>query len=132
MNILLSDNLCFLRQKNGYTLESIAEIISVSRQSVSKWEAGETYPDLTNCIKLASLYKISLDELVNNPLREADSRNFSVKRENYICGLVDVHDNGNIFVPETVKELLGIHPGDTLLLLADKNRGIALVKCNHF
>ena len=40
MNLCIADNLKILRHKNGYTLEAIAEIISVSRQSVAKWEAG--------------------------------------------------------------------------------------------
>ena len=68
MDICIADNLKFLRHKNGYTLEAIAEIISVSRQSVAKWESGDSVPDIVNCVKLASLYKISLDELVNRSL----------------------------------------------------------------
>ncbi len=131
MNICIAENLCFLRQNHGYTLEAIAEIISVSRQTVSKWEMGETYPDITNCAKLASLYKISLDELVSKPLKDAVSCEFSVK-EDYICGLVEISDDGSVMLPDVVREMFEIQPGDTVLLLADKKRGIALVKCSYF
>ena len=40
MEIRLSENLRTLRTKSGRTLENVAEIIDVSRQSVSKWEKG--------------------------------------------------------------------------------------------
>ena len=46
MNICIADNLKLLRYKHDYTLEAIAEIISVSRQSVAKWEAGDSVPDI--------------------------------------------------------------------------------------
>ena len=77
MNICIADNLKLLRYKHDYTLEAIAEIISVSRQSVAKWEAGDSVPDIVNCVKLASLYKITLDELVNKPLAAAVSGTFA-------------------------------------------------------
>ena len=71
MDLCITNNLIFMRHKYGYTMEALAEIISVSRQTVAKWESGESYPDIMNCMKLASLYKITLDELVYKPLREA-------------------------------------------------------------
>ncbi len=131
MNICIAENLNLLRQKHGYTLEAIAEIISVSRQSVSKWEMGETYPDLTNCMKLASLYQISLDELVSKPLKDAVSRDF-VPKGDYICGLVDISDDGSVLIPASVREMFELAPGDTVMLLADRKRGIGLVKCSYF
>ena len=39
-----------LRSNSNYTLEEVAEIIGVSRQTIAKWEAGETYPDIENCV----------------------------------------------------------------------------------
>ena len=40
MSLCIADNLKLMRNKQGYTLESLAEIISVSRQTIAKWEAG--------------------------------------------------------------------------------------------
>ena len=131
MNICISDNLSFLRQKNGYTLETLAEIISVSRQTIAKWEIGDSLPDIINCTRLASLYKISLDELVYKPLRDLTVNDFSPKN-NRVCGVVDISEEGNINMPKSVMEMFDIHSGDKILMLADKEQGIALVKCNFF
>ncbi|MDE7009837.1 MAG: helix-turn-helix domain-containing protein, partial [Oscillospiraceae bacterium] len=42
----LSENLQFLRQRRGITQEQLAEELDVSRQSVSKWESGVSYPEM--------------------------------------------------------------------------------------
>ena len=42
----LSENLQFLRQRRGVTQEQLAEELDVSRQSVSKWESGVSYPEM--------------------------------------------------------------------------------------
>jgi transcriptional regulator with XRE-family HTH domain len=131
MNLCIADNLKILRYKNGYTLEAIAEIISVSRQSVAKWEAGDSVPDIVNCVKLASLYKISLDELVNLPLKNVEIDDFVLEKDR-ICGVLDVSQEGTIRIPDTVMDAFQIHRGDKVLLLADKKQGIALVKCSQF
>ncbi len=55
---MLADNLIFLRNIKGLTQEQVAEVIGISRQSYSKWEQGETYPDIDKCDKLAKYYCI--------------------------------------------------------------------------
>lgn len=52
------------RKHAGYTQESLAEKLGVSRQAVSKWERSESSPDTDNLIALAQLYGVSLDELL--------------------------------------------------------------------
>lgn len=131
MNICISENLSILRYKYGYSLEAVAEIISVSRQTVAKWEAGDSYPDLTNCIKLSSLYKVSIDELVNKPLKDIINSDF-VTEENHLCGIVDISQECNITIPQSVMQMFDLHPGNKMLLLAEKRQGIALVKCSQF
>ncbi len=131
MNIYVADNLKLLRYKNGYTLETIAESISVSRQSVAKWEAGDSVPDIMNCVKLATLYKISLDELVNAPLKTVSDNTF-LPEDGRICGVLEILPENAIHIPNTVMEMFGMHCGDKVLLLADKKQGLALVKCSQF
>jgi len=131
MNICIADNLRLLRHKNGYTLETIAEIISVSRQSVAKWEAGDSIPDVINCVKLASLYKISLDELVNKPLHQAILHDCDMEKGR-ICGVLEISPESTIRIPDSVMELFDLHQGGKVILLADKQQGIALVKCSQF
>lgn len=60
----LGENLFDIRRKNGYSQEDIAEKLGVTRQTVSKWETGETVPDIYQAKKMAQIYKISLDELL--------------------------------------------------------------------
>lgn len=131
MNICIADNLKLLRYKNGYTLEAIAEIISVSRQSVAKWEAGDSIPDVINCVKLASLYKITLDELVYKPLQKAISNDFD-SENGRICGVLEISPESTIRIPGSVMELFDLQCGEKVLLLANKKQGIALVKCSQF
>ncbi|GAB1768987.1 helix-turn-helix transcriptional regulator [Priestia aryabhattai] len=60
----LSYNLKRNREKNNLSQESVARELNISRQSISKWENGNCYPDLDNLIKLSDLYSVSLDELI--------------------------------------------------------------------
>ena len=53
-----------LRNGKGITQEQLAEKLNVSRQTVSKWETDETLPDIRQSKRLAALYGLSLDELV--------------------------------------------------------------------
>ena len=66
---MLADNLIFLRNIKGLTQEQIAEVIGISRQSYSKWEQGETYPDIDKCDKLAKYYGVTIDSLVHQLLQ---------------------------------------------------------------
>lgn len=52
------------RIKNNITQEQLAEELGVSRQTISSWENGKSYPDIVSIIKLSDLYNISLDQLL--------------------------------------------------------------------
>lgn len=52
------------RLKNNWTQEQLAEILNVSRSTVSSWEVGRNYPDLETIVALSDLFEISLDELL--------------------------------------------------------------------
>jgi len=53
-----------MRREKGLTQEDIANYIGVSKASVSKWETGQSYPDITFLPQLATLFNISIDELM--------------------------------------------------------------------
>lgn len=53
------------REKCGLSQEDVAEKLGVSRQAVSKWESDETIPDIRQAKKMAVLYHLSLDELID-------------------------------------------------------------------
>lgn len=60
----LGNNLFDARKKCGLSQEEVAERLGVSRQTISKWELDETLPDICQSKKLANLYGLSLDELI--------------------------------------------------------------------
>lgn len=61
----LGNHLFHARKKSGLSQEEVAEKLGVSRQTVSKWETDETVPDIRQSKKMAVLYKMSLDELID-------------------------------------------------------------------
>lgn len=128
MSICISENLRLLRSQHGYTMESLAEIIDVSRQTIAKWESGESYPDIENCAKLSRLYKVFLDALVNKPLWEGEVDDL-VGTETKICGALELTKEGAIVLPEKLLNMFELKPGEKVLVLAEKQQGIAIVKC---
>lgn len=61
----LGNNLFQARKKAGLSQETVAEKLGVSRQTISKWETDETIPDIYQSKKLAKLYHLTLDELID-------------------------------------------------------------------
>ena len=59
-----------LRKKNGLSQEELAGKIGVARQTISKWELGETSPDLKKARELSKTFNVSLDELTGNDIKE--------------------------------------------------------------
>ena len=64
MNIEIANRLIKLRKEKGYSQESLAEALGISRQAVSKWERAESSPDTDNLILLARLYGVLRDRLL--------------------------------------------------------------------
>lgn len=61
----LGNSLFQARKKCGLSQEEVAEKLGVSRQTISKWETNETLPDIRQSKRLAVLYRLSLDELID-------------------------------------------------------------------
>lgn len=61
----LGNNLFHARKKCGLSQETVAEKLGVSRQTISKWETDETVPDIYQSKKMAKLYNVTLDELID-------------------------------------------------------------------
>ena len=59
-----------LRKKRNITQEELAEKVGVSRQTISKWELGETSPDLNQAKELSKIFNVSLDEMVDNDVKD--------------------------------------------------------------
>lgn len=66
----LGNKILTLRKKNNITQEELAEQLNVTRQTISKWELGETSPDIKQAKELSKIFKVSLDELVDNDIKD--------------------------------------------------------------
>lgn len=64
IQMVFSEQLICLRKQKGMSQEQLGEKVGVTRQTVSKWELGETTPDMDKLIELSKLFGISIDELV--------------------------------------------------------------------
>ena len=122
---MISRNLKSLRKKNQYTQEEIAQKINVSRQSVAKWENWESNPDIESCIKLANLYNVKLDDLVNHS--EEETGIGVPPKGKFFFGSVVVGERGQIVIPKEARIVFNINAGDKLLILGDEERGLGIV-----
>jgi transcriptional regulator with XRE-family HTH domain len=55
-----------LRKQKGMSQENLAELIGVSRQAVSKWESGQSYPEMDKVLSLSELFNVSVDHLLKD------------------------------------------------------------------
>ncbi len=128
---MFKDNLIHLRKINQLTQEDVADKIGVTRQSVAKWESGETVPDLDKCRLLAELFGVTLDDLAN--FEPEDNMGIGVPpKGKHMFGMVTVGDKGQIVIPARARKIFGIKPGDQLMVLGDEDQGLALVSGKLF
>ena len=111
------------RKERGMSQEDVAERLGVSRQAVAKWERGESLPDIESCLALAELYETTLDLLVRGLGREE-----STADGKHIFGVSRMNDKGQITLPASCRRVFGLTPGDSVLVLGDEDRGIALIR----
>ena len=65
------ENLQFIRAQAGVTQEQLAEQLEVSRQSVSKWEGGQSFPEMDTLLRICQLYHVNLDTLLRGSVEES-------------------------------------------------------------
>lgn len=81
-----ADNLVYLRQHYGITQEGLAEQLGVSRQTVSKWEAGTNYPEMDKLLALCDLFHTSLDDLMRGSVsvaKQGDTERYDAHMNRY-------------------------------------------------
>lgn len=105
------------RMKFSLTQEQIAEKLFVSRQTISNWENGKSYPDIISVIKLSDLYSISLDELLKGDrkmVRHLDESTDVVRSNKKLIGAVIV----NIILFLVMIVIASIVPGNVFVIPA--------------
>ncbi len=67
------DNLKLIRKRKNMSQEELADKVNVSRQSVSKWENGEAYPEMNNILELCKIFNCKINDLVHVDMSDIDS-----------------------------------------------------------
>ncbi len=112
MKFNFAENLKELRKAKGFTQEEVAELLNVSKQSVSRWENNVTYPDITFLPVLASFYSVTVDSLLG-----ADyERNQTVLSEYYSKRQEAHHKGDTRSAYELSQDLYLSFPNETIVM----------------
>ena len=124
-----AENLVELRKYHDFSQEELADMISVSRQTLSKYETGESLPDIEKCKRLADVFGVTIDDLISYDKKNEDHLGLGVPpKGKHIFGMVKVGDKGQIVIPAKARQIFDINPGDSIIVLGDEKQGIALIK----
>lgn len=124
MKSMINMNLRSLRKRHNLTQEQLAEELNVSRQVIAKWEKRESTPDLHHSMKIADFFGVTLDALVNHNSEETGI-DIPPKGKHFF-GTATVGERGQIVIPKKAREIFQINPGDSVIIIGDEERGLAL------
>ena len=86
----LEEKIIKLRKRNAWSQEELAEKLDVTRQTVSKWESCQSYPDFQRLVFLSDFFGLTLDELVKDiDVQEVREKNLNSERLNSIYSDVE-------------------------------------------
>ena len=98
---MFKDNLVSVRKMHGFSQDELAEKIGVSRQTLSKYETGESLPDIERCKLLAEVLDVSLDDLVNYDKENSNNLGLGVPpKGKHVFGITKVGEKGQIVIPD--------------------------------
>ena len=128
---MIGTNIRVLRKRNKQSQEYLAERLGVSRQTIAKWESGESLPDVYKCRVLADHFQVSLYQLSGDLTEEEANR--LAPRGKHFFGVAQVNEAGALKIPAQALERFGIRAGDQMVVLGDdSSMGIALMKRDTF
>ncbi len=110
-----NEKLTKLRKEAGLSQEELGNMLNVARQTISKWELGETTPEMDKLIKMSEVFNITLDELIKDEKSEQEMVNTNASSNSNSQKLADI----------IIKILKGI--GIILIILVIVNVLLAIV-----
>lgn len=107
-----NEKLQYLRKANKLSQEQLADMLDVTRQSVSKWESGTTYPEMDKLITMCKIFKCSLDDLTNDEITNIDVEKKS-SQGNFIGNMVSsivgiIEDTIKMFSSMSARKIIGV------------------------
>ncbi len=97
--MILADKIIDLRKKNGWSQEELADMLDVSRQSVSKWESAQSVPDMQRLIRMSEIFGVTTDYLlkdnqelsvVSEPMADSPVRTVGMEEANTFLSLKEI------------------------------------------
>lgn len=110
--MILADKIIQLRKQLGWSQENLAEALDVSRQSVSKWESGNSIPDLNKILKMAELFGVTTDYLLKDEIESVEMN--GTDHDNHTVKLT--MEEVNQYVEDKVKAIKMISKGVLLCI----------------
>ena len=111
--LYIAENIKALRKSRDMTQEDVAEVLGVTAQSVSKWERGDTYPDITLLPSLANFYEVTVDTLIGMDRINDDK----AKTGAYLKGQRLLREGDNTGAADVFTEALKLYPNDESIML---------------
>lgn len=107
--MILADKIIYLRKKNGWSQEELAEMLNVSRQSVSKWESSGATPELNRIIEMSKIFSVSVDYLIKDEMEEVEyTGDVDYENDNIRVTMEDANEFINLREEASKKISLGV------------------------
>ena len=124
----MNERLRNMRVAAKMTQEQLAEKMNVSRQSVAKWENGESIPDVIKCTELSRIFGMEIEDIAAAFVNDVEYKH---PKNKYIFGISKIV-NSKITLPEEALRIFNLYDGDELVVLGDSTQGIALVNRKYY
>ena len=131
--ICIAENLKKFRMEKGLTQEDVANFLRITPQSVSKWERGETYPDITFLPALANIFETSVDRLIGmdeirtkEAVWDIHNRATNAMKEEKYGEAAEIYRDALKIYPNKPGMLLGL--ASVLALSGDTKESIELIE----
>lgn len=97
-----------LRKEKKYSQEELADMLDVTRQSVSKWESGQTYPEMDKLLAICKIFGCTLEELTNDTIKLNE---FAGEKKNKVSDIASsveefIEKTYHYFTGSTFKDIL--------------------------
>ena len=114
--MIMADKIIQLRKQFGWSQENLADTLGVSRQSVSKWESGNSIPDLNKILKMAEIFGVTTDYLLKDDIIAVETSGSDSDPHVVKLSMEDV----NAYVETKVKAAKMISKGVMIIIYADR------------
>ena len=84
----LSENIVTLRKQNKMSQGDLAKRLFVTPQAISRWERGETEPDIETIKQLSEIFKVTTDELIYGPTSKLSKKMTKIMHRSYLIGSI--------------------------------------------